>query len=247
MRNQGNIENLEHHLSGIEGLDILKESIDSIPGISIKEILSTKEGKEKFEIKKLILAGPPKSGKSCMREALKQSIKQIPNHPYPYVITACPDGEGAWFQESMNNNPELAQKLKIEYKSKFTPEFVKRISHSISNLSLPHNPLNFIDIGGVISDENEQICKDGNGAILICGETAVIANEPAKWKEFFNQLNIPIIAEIYSDYLGAEDYVEGVGDDGVFRGSIHHLERGEKLSDRDTVKSLAEFVINFDK
>jgi CRISPR-associated protein Csx3 len=48
---------------------------------------------------KVVLCGPPHSGKSCLREGLKQAIRQIPNAPYPYVLTACPDGEGAWYFE----------------------------------------------------------------------------------------------------------------------------------------------------
>lgn len=228
------------HLSGVDGLNKLRESTASVEGVSLQEILATPEGREKFKIKKFILAGPPRSGKSCMREALKGAIKQVPNAPYPYMLTACPDGEGAWFQETMNSNPELAAKLKAEYKTRFTPEFVARIEQSVKNLSLP---LSFIDIGGITSPENERICKDGNGAVLICGETAILSGKPAEWKEFFNKLGIPIVAEVYSDYFGKEDVVEGVESDGVFRGSVHHLERGEQLVDRETVKALAEFVV----
>lgn len=230
------------HLSGADGLNILKESSLAVNGVSIKELLSTEKGREMFKTKKIIFAGPPRSGKSCLREGLKQAIKNVPNAPYPYVLTACPDGEGSWFQEAMNSNPVLAAKYKAEYKTKFTKEFVNRISHSVSNLSLP---LNFIDIGGIMSTENEQICKDANGAVLICGESSVMSNGPGQWRAFFNKLNIPIIAELYSDYVGREDYIEGVGDDGVFRGSVHHLERGEKLSDRETIKALSDFILHF--
>lgn len=44
---------------------------------------------------KVVLCGPPRSGKSCLREGLKQAIRRVPGAPYPYVITAAPDGEGA--------------------------------------------------------------------------------------------------------------------------------------------------------
>src|SRR3989344_3720798 len=94
-------------------------------------------------IKKIAPPGPPRSGKSCMREGLKQALRAIPSAPYPYVITACPDGEGAWFQETVNNDPELAAACKAAYKAKFTPEFVKRISESVQNCSLE---LTLIDI-----------------------------------------------------------------------------------------------------
>ena len=138
----------------------------------------------------------------------------------------------------------LAAKLKAEYKSRFTPEFVSRVRDGVKNLSLPHSPLNFIDIGGMTTPENAEICRYANGAILLCGETAVKADAPAEWKTFFTKLNIPIIAEVYSDYHGKEDIVEGVGEDGVFRGSTHHLERGEALTDRETIRALADFILH---
>jgi len=193
--------------------------------------------------KKIVLAGPPRSGKSCLRQGLKDVIRQT-SDVYPYILTACPDGEGAWFQESMNNDPALAAKLKAEYKSKFSPEFAERIASSVKNLALP---LSFIDIGGVISPENKKICEHANGAVFLCGETAVKADAGVEWKKFFTELGIPIIAEVYSDYHGKEDILDGVGEDGVFRGSTHHLERGEKLTDREAIKALAQFILDLGK
>lgn len=229
-------------LTGCEGLDLLKSSTSKVDGIRLADFLQTPEGKEAMKKKKIVLAGPPRSGKSCLRQGIKDVIRQIASGTiYPYTLTACPDGEGAWFQESMNNDPALAAKLKAEYKSKFTPEFVTRIAESVDKLSLP---LSFIDIGGITSPENEQICASANGAILICGETAVKNDVPAVWKEFFNKLNIPLVAELYSDYQGEEDVIDGIGEDGVFRGSVHHLERGENLTDRETIRALSEFIIH---
>lgn len=240
------IENIQQPpLTGREGLDTLKISSSKASGINLIDFLNTPEGKEAMSKKKIVLAGPPRSGKSCLRQGLKDVIKEISNgEVYPYVLTACPDGEGSWFQESMNNDPVLAAKLKADYKSRFTPEFVQRIADSVKNLSLP---LNFIDIGGVISPENEKICKDANGVIFICGETAVKNEAIIEWKNFFTKLGIPIVAELYSDYKGNEDIVEEVGKDGVFKGSVHHLERGEKLTNREAIRDLAKFIINLGK
>ena len=235
----------EKVLTGREGLGLIKACTAKVEGINPVDFLSTPEGKEAMKQKKFVLSGPPRSGKSCLRQGLKDVIKQVSNGTvYPYVLTACPDGEGSWFQESMNNDPVMAAKLKSEYKTKFSPEFVDRISESVTKLSLP---LSFIDIGGIISPENERICKDANGAILICGETAAKNGDPIKWKEFFTKLNIPIVAELYSDYLGTSDVVDGIEEDGVFRGSVHHLERGENLTDRETIKALSNFIIDLGK
>ena len=52
-----------------------------------------------------------------------------------------------------------------------------------------------------------------------------------------------MIAEIYSDYHGMEDKVEGVAQDGILRGSVHHLERGEPIANRPMIKALAEHLV----
>lgn len=70
---------------------------------------------------------------------------------------------------------------------------------------------------------------------------------PVEWKKFFTELGIPIVAEVYSDYKGGEDIVDGIEADGVFRGSVHHLERGENLTDRKAIQALAQFIINLGK
>lgn len=238
------IENIQPTLTGREGLDLLKNSGLKIEGINLIDFLNTEKGREAMKHKKIVLAGPPRSGKSCLRQGLKEVIKQIDKEVYPYVLTACPDGEGAWFQESMNNDPALAAKLKAEYKSKFSPEFTQRVADSVKNLSLP---LNFVDIGGVISPENEKICENANSAIFICGETAVKNDAIVEWKKFFTKLGIPIVAELYSDYKGSGDIVDGVGNDGVYRGSVHHLERGEDLTGREAIKELSQFILNLGK
>ncbi len=245
-------ESVQTPLTGREGLDLLKASMAKVPGIRLIEFLKTPEGQQMLKCKKIILAGPPKSGKSCTRQGLKDVMKDVIRQTgdkdlYPYFITACPDGEGAWFQESMNANPDLAAKLKAEYKSKFTPAHAKVYAEWVKNLSAPHSPLNFVDIGGIISSENEMICKDANGAILICGETATKGDAPIQWKKFFTELGIPVVAEMYSDYKGKEDLVDGAGEDGVFRGSVHHLERGENLTDRKAIQELAKFIIDLGK
>ena len=195
-------------------------------------------------MKKIVLAGPPRSGKSCMREGLKQAIRAVPGAPYPYVITACPDGEGSWFQETVNHDEDLAARLKADYKAKFTPEFVRRVAESVSNCTLE---LTLVDIGGIPSEENRVICKDATHIVLLAG------NDPKSgdawqdrlpvWRKFAEELGLTVVAEIFSDYRGAEDNVGGASPDGVLRGSVHYLERGENVSERPMIRALAEHLI----
>ena len=119
---------------------------------------------------KIVLCGPPRSGKSCLREGLKQAIRRIPGAPYPYVITACPDGEGAWFQETVNHDLEEARRLKEEYRASlggFSPEFVRRVTDSVANCTLP---LTLVDIGGIPSAENKEICAVATHIIILAGD-----------------------------------------------------------------------------
>jgi len=193
---------------------------------------------------KVILAGPPRSGKSCLREGLKQAVRRIPDAPYPYVITACPDGEGSWFQETVNHDPELATACKAAYKAKFTPEFVARVVASVANCALP---LTLVDIGGIPSAENKEICRAATHAILLAGNDpktgASWSERLLPWREFCRELGLTVVAEIVSDYNGTEDTVTGEGPDGIFRGSVHHLERGELIFERPCIKALAEFLV----
>ncbi len=192
---------------------------------------------------KIVLCGPPHSGKSCLREGLKQAIMRVEGAPYPYVITGCPDGEGAWFQEAAQNDPELARELKDAYKAKFTPEFAQRIAESVANCPLP---LTLIDVGGRISPENRQIMGPATHAIILAGnwedETWDARMDP--WREFCDELGLEVVAEVFSDYFGNEDEVLGVDEDGILRGSVHHLERGEDNSERPLVEALAQHLVN---
>lgn len=188
---------------------------------------------------KIVLCGPPKSGKSCLREGLKQAIKKIPKAPYPYVITACPDGEGAWFQETVNRDPEEARQFKTKYKNSvggFSPEFVKRVADSVRLCTLP---LTLVDIGGIPSEENKEICRAATHAIILAGDMGKIP----EWREFCAQLGLKVIAEIFSDYRGQADIIPVLSSEGVWRGSIHYLERGEDVSQRPTVRALAKILV----
>lgn len=193
---------------------------------------------------KVILAGPPRSGKSCLRQGLKDAVRRIPGAPYPYVITGCPDGEGAWFQETVNQDQALAGELKAAYKAKFTPEFVRRVSESVRNCALP---LTLVDIGGIPSAENQQICAAATHAILLAGTDPKTGESWSErlvpWREFCTKLGLTVVSEIFSDYHGQQDVVSGISPDGILHGLVHYLERGEPVHDRALVQALASHLV----
>jgi CRISPR-associated protein Csx3 len=221
---------------------------------------------------KVVLCGPAQSGKSCLREGLKQAIRRIPGAPYPYVITACPDGEGSWYSEAARRNPELARQLKAANKAKFTPEFAQVAAQWVRDTPLPFN---IIDVGGKIDEKNRLIMTHATHAVILAGDM----NKVPAWKEFCSQLNLKIIALIHSDYHGVSDRVKRSYSDSaalaslrlrsmreartserasallltahrlesetpILQGSIHYLERGQDVSTRPMVQALARLLIH---
>jgi len=100
-------------------------------------------------------------------------------------------------------------------------------------------PLVLVDIGGIPSAENREICASATHAILLAGDMERLP----EWRAFCEDLGISVVAEIHSDYHGTTDAVPILGSDGVYRGSVHHLERGEPAHERPTVRALAELLV----
>ena len=190
------------------------------------------------QIIKVILGGPSHSGKSCLREGLKQAIMpfhRIGQAPYPYVLTACPDGEGAWYSEAARCNPALAQQLKEAYKAKFTQEFADIKAEQVRNLPFP---LNIVDVGGKIDDKNRLIMAPATHAVILANDMSLVGD----WKAVCEELDLRAIAVIHSDYEGTRDRIDT--EVPILIGSVHHLERGEDVSTRPMVQALAKRLLN---
>jgi CRISPR-associated protein Csx3 len=221
---------------GRPGYKTFITAVSQTPAYTIGELIETDEPHKTKPIIKVVLCGPPQSGKSCLREGLKQAISAIPGAPYPYVITACPDGEGAWFSDAARRDPDLARKLKDEYKAKFTPEFAQKAAGWVRSAN---TPLNIIDVGGRITDENRVIVREATHAVILAGDRGKA--EVSLWEEFCRDLNIQIIANLHSDCEGKEDQV--VSQSPLLTGSVHYLKRGEDVSSRPMVQALARLLV----
>lgn len=187
---------------------------------------------------KVVICGPPHSGKSCLRYGLKEAIKAIPGSDYPYMITACPDGEGCWYQEAVHQDAELANSLKVNYKGKFTDEWTSYVAGAVMNCK---EPLVFIDVGGIPDDKNELICAHATHAIIISGAP----DKVQVWRDFCEKVQLRIIAEIHSDYDATSDQTLARNQGGVYHGTVHHLERGDlTIQQRPTVIDLAQLIVS---
>jgi len=182
---------------------------------------------------KVILCGPPHSGKSCLREGLKQAMMAQTGAPYPYVITANPDGEGAWFQAAVSLDRERALQHKASYKGLFTDDFGRHATEWVANCALP---LVLVDLGGRTTDMNSQISAGATHAILLAGNPDAFP----EWREFCGRTRLNIIAELHSDLNAVEDILPVQGEDGIWRGTVHGLKRGVSVKERPVIQFLAE-------
>lgn len=204
------------------------------PAYKIGELIETEEPQVASNIIKVVLCGPPHSGKSCLREGLKKAILSILGGPYPYVITACPDGEGAHFSQTHQRDDEYAREIKETCKAPFTPEFAGVRAGWVRDAN---NRLNIIDVGGKISDENRLIMREATHAVILAGDMSKVA----EWKEFCSSFPLPVIAIIHSDYHGVADQIQTKSP--LLTGSVHYLKRGEDVSTRLMVQALAHLLV----
>ncbi|KYC40395.1 CRISPR-associated protein Csx3 [Scytonema hofmannii PCC 7110] len=222
-------------------------------GISHKvgDVIATEEKQQERNILKVVLCGPPHSGKSCLREGLKQAILGTLNAPYPYVITACPDGEGSWYHKTYQQNQGLANDSKPRLKSELTPEFAKQAAQWVRSAN---QLINIVDIGGRITTENETIVEPATHAVILANDTSKFA----EWEEFCQKSNLKIVAKIHSILDATQDEVflteewklntnNLLETAPLLTGSVHRLERGQDLSTRPMVKALAEVLIHLTK
>lgn len=186
--------------------------------------------------RKVVLCGPANTGKTCLRDGLKSALLELKEAPESYVISGCPDGDGAWFTETAQKNPQLARKLKDEWKSKFTPEFAQAKAKEIKSINYH---LLVFDVGGKITPENELIMAEATHSVIL----AKSSDEVKLWQDFCEKLNLPVVAIIMSDYDGQEDTLTQVSPLPL-RGSVHYLDRSENVTNRPTIQALAKLLSN---
>ena len=213
----------------------------------VGDLIETPDSQAERTMIKLVLCGPPHSGKSCLRDGLKKAILGILGAPYPYVITACPDGEGSWHKAAYENDEKSTKNIKLTNKGDFTPEFAKEVASWVKSAN---QPINIIDVGGKMSPENEQIMGEATHAVILSGDETKFS----EWRDFCHRLNLKVVAEIQSKSEALEDEIitqknwQGFLDEAnldfpLLAGSVHHLTREDDVSGRPMVQALARLAV----
>jgi CRISPR-associated protein Csx3 len=203
------------------------------------DLIETQEPDQNGQQVKVVLCGPPRSGKSCLVEGLKWQIMGILDAPYPYVMTACPDGECAGMQEVFSRDPASAQSIKETYKADLTPEYAKKMSAAIAS---SNNLMTIVDVGGKISAENEIIFKSVTYAVILASDGENSATEHiATWETFCLQQELQVIAKIHSEFGAVGDRIDR--ESPILEGMVHHLQRGVDVTDRPMIRALAQKLV----
>ena len=156
--------------------------------------------------------------------------------PYPLQIKASPDADGPWFHDTMRNNPELARSLRNDYRTSFTPAFVEFMADSVQRC---REELVLVDIGGKPFADNQMICQHATHVVILAGDPARFP----EWRRFAEDIERPVVAEVRSALHDLVDKVGKIAANGVLRGSIHRLERGEPVANRPMVRALAKHLL----
>jgi len=218
---------------GDRGLDRYIITISHTPDYQVGDRVDLE--RDPCQTVKVVLCGAPNTGKTVFRDGLKEAILERDDVPQDfYTISGCPDGDGSWFAQTAQKYPELAAELKAEYKAKFTPEFAQDKARTVEVIK---NSLLLLDVGGKISPENELIMAQATHAVIL----AKSESEVADWQAFCRQLNLTVIAIIYSSLDATTDTIQTQTPQ--LRGTVHRLIRGESVKTRPMIQELAKQLV----
>ncbi len=193
------------------------------------DISNVVEKKEIGDSLKVIIAGPPHSGKSIAENYLR-SLLPVED---TMRIAAQPDGEGDWTQNLYGQNPELAQSLRV--KGAFNDENVQKWQGQIRNTD---SRFALIDVGGVVSPANETLCNEANAMIIVSSDDEKIQD----WVNLANKTGLHILSVLHSTLEPqSEWYVKTPGKQWETEGLVVGLDRG-KFAESSTLKHLASYM-----
>lgn len=179
---------------------------------------------------RIVIWGKPHRGKTVLFVALKHLLPRNETMP----ISGAPDGGdlGDWAQNLYRLNPEEVALYRV--KGSFSPEFVEWAAKTVRNCT---SRFALVDVGGRISDQNRTICREADGVIILAAND----DEVAEWKAFAQELNLRVLAIIYSTLDPIEEWSKVEND--RFVGLCSGLDR-EKFIRSSTIEALAMFLIN---
>ncbi len=177
---------------------------------------------------KIVFCGPPHSGKSVF---IANLIDKLPTDAYT-IIRACPDGEGNW-----SNNKKQDETAIVRKKGKFTETFIENACKAIDNQT---NKIVIVDVGGVMSKENEQVFKHCDNFVVLSSDE----EKKKEWLEFGKKSGLECIGCLDSSLEGKEEIYSK---EPYIQGKIVGLERGEILQNSPIIKAIVSDIVKKSK
>lgn len=175
---------------------------------------------------KIIICGPPHSGKSVL---ISNLVKLLPSGYY-VRINANGDGEGTW-----SNNPDQDDVMGVRIKGTNSNEDFLRWKHQIE---YAHKDIVIIDIGGRLQEDKAPLFDVSDSFIVVSNSDEMIE----EWIQFGTSHGCNCIGtilsklgEFHESIISTEPYVHGV---------MSGLERGHDLDGSLLLNALADSVID---
>jgi hypothetical protein len=175
---------------------------------------------------RIIIGGPPNSGKSTLSESLAMALRVLGVNAYAEDLDlASPTlefikGEKGWEQRQGT-------------KKEWTPELAKKAAAIFEEASTKHVVV-IGDSPGRITNETKTIAKKTNYAIILCRNDC--RGEIKNWRKFFKELYIPVVCIAVSRLTG----IGNVEEKSVIKATLIGLNRKPKTD--EIITSLALLI-----
>lgn len=177
---------------------------------------------------KIVFCGPPHSGKSVF---IANLLEKMPTDSMT-IIRACPDGEGNW-----SNNENQDETSMVRKKGKFTNTYIEDACEAIDNQK---NKIVLVDVGGVMSKENEEVFQHCDSFIVLSSDE----KKKAEWLQFGTNFGLDCVACLDSSLVGHEEVYTKQP---YLQGRMVGLERGQTLDDSRIINEIVSNILKKSK
>lgn len=173
---------------------------------------------------RIVIGGPPGSGKSSFVASLKRALLNI-GVQVDYVELDPYSSTLALIEGLMTPEERIKSKRKD-----IPDEEIQQIAERLADLD---RKLDVVlgDLPGMITPQTSILCKHATHAIVVCKDQRL--EEINAWQQFFSKLRIPVISKIVSKLNGTEE--TRITDANVIEAIITGLDREVKVSDTLTL------------